>query len=284
MWQRYRVFPRAMSAASGSCGDITVRAYGASGPTVVVLHGGPGAAGYMAPVCRQLSYEFTVIEPLQRPSGRVVLTVDLHIADLRDVIHRYATRGVTLVGHSWGAMLALTFAARHPGMVSGIVLIGCGTFDPASREILESTVEQRMTAVHRDRLRRSSRTIEDEDVRMCVVGRILEPVYSYELAPHADETEWYDARGHRESWADMLRLQQSGVYPAEFRSVRAPVLMLHGDYDPHPGQSTFACLRAVMPQLEYVELERCGHYPWWESSAHDAFFEVLRGHLAHCAG
>ncbi len=43
------------------------------------------------------------------------------------------------------------------------------------------------------------------------------------------------AKGHHESWSDMVRLQESGVFPARFASIRCPVLMLHGSYDPHPG-------------------------------------------------
>jgi len=272
-----------MNGIADSHKNVTVRTYGAAGPAVVVLHGGPGVAGYMAPVCRDLSIEFRVIEPLQRASGEVPLTVDRHISDLCDVVLKYAPGGLTLVGHSWGAMLALAFAARHHDAVTGIVLIGCGTFDAVSRRSLDATVEQRMTPALRDRLRRSSRTIHDSDVRMCVVGRILEPVYSYELTAHADETEWYDAAGCHESWDDMLHLQQSGVYPAAFSSIRVPTIMVHGDHDPHPGLSTFDCLRAVMPHLEYVELLRCGHYPWWESFARDGFFSILRDWLAQHA-
>ena len=48
---------------------IEVRRYGARGPAVIVLHGGPGAPGAMAPVARALADDFMVLEPLQRPSG-----------------------------------------------------------------------------------------------------------------------------------------------------------------------------------------------------------------------
>lgn len=259
--------------------EINLRTYGTTGPTVVVLHGGPGAAGYVAPVCREFSHAFNVVEPLQRESGDFPLTVARHVSDLLDVIHRNSLEGVTLIGHSWGAMLGLAFAAEHPELVKSLVLIGCGTFESASRTILESTLALRMTATLRERLRESARTIEDPDVRMCVEGRILEPVYSYQTIPHTDETEWYDARGHRESWDDMLRLQRTGVYPAAFSSIGVPVLMLHGDHDPHPGWSTFDCLRSAMPQTQYVELARCGHYPWWEHFARDEFFGVLHDWL-----
>lgn len=261
--------------------DIDVRTYGNAGPPVFVLHGGPGAAGYMAPVCREFSDAFAVFEPLQRLSGDVPLTVAQHVSDLRSVMERHARDGnVTLVGHSWGAMLALALAAEYPGLVRGLVLIGCGTFDTASRRILEATVEQRTTPCIRLRLRGLSRTIADSDVRMCVMGRLVEPVYSYELEPHTDETEYHDSQGHRESWQDMLRLQREEVYPARFSRIGVPALMVHGGEDPHPGDAIYACLREVMPQLEYVELARCGHYPWWERHAKGAFFAVLRDWLA----
>jgi pimeloyl-ACP methyl ester carboxylesterase len=235
----------------------------------------------MAPVCRELSDEFAVVEPLQRLSGDVPLTVAQHVSDLRSVMERHARDGnVTLVGHSWGAMLALALAAEYPGLVRGLVLIGCGTFDTASRRILEATVEQRTTPDVRLRLRRLVRTVADPDVRMCVMGRLVEPAYSYELEPHTDETEYHDSQGHRESWQDMLRLQREEVYPARFSRIGAPALMVHGAQDPHPGDAIYAGLREVMPQLEYVELARCGHYPWWERHAKGAFFAVLRDWLA----
>ena len=65
---------------------IQSRRYGLSGPTVVLLHGGPGAAGEMAPLAVQLSDEFDVIEPLQRGGGALPLTVAVHVADLHQVM------------------------------------------------------------------------------------------------------------------------------------------------------------------------------------------------------
>jgi pimeloyl-ACP methyl ester carboxylesterase len=56
--------------------------------------------------------------------------------------------------------------------------------------------------------------------------------------------------------------------------------MIHGDADPHPGPETRDCLRRYLPQLEYVELKRCGHYPWLERSQLDEFFPLLKGWLA----
>jgi len=92
--------------------------------------------------------------------------------------------------------------------------------------------------------------------------------------------EPFDVRAHTETWADMVRLQEAGVYPAAFAAITSPVLMLHGMYDPHPGPMIRASLTPYLPQLEYREWERCGHWPWGEKYVHDEFFALLHEWLA----
>jgi pimeloyl-ACP methyl ester carboxylesterase len=91
--------------------------------------------------------------------------------------------------------------------------------------------------------------------------------------------EPFDIRAHTETWEDMVRLQDAGVYPAAFAAITLPVLMLHGTYDPHPGQMIRASLAPFLPQWEYREWEHCGHYPWGEQFVRDEF-AVLRKWLA----
>ena len=69
----------------------------------------------MAPVARGLAGSHRVVEPFQRGSGGERLTVARHVADLHEVINFYAGRcRPALLGASWGAMLALAYAATHP--------------------------------------------------------------------------------------------------------------------------------------------------------------------------
>ncbi len=124
---------------------MRVRSYGTLGPQVVVLHGGPGAPGHMAPVARGLADSFRIIEPFQRGSGTEPLTVSRHVGDLHEVIQfRCGTGRPALVGSSWGAMLALCYAAEHPQFAGPLVLIGCGTFDRVSRARMQETLHDRM--------------------------------------------------------------------------------------------------------------------------------------------
>ena len=97
---------------------IEVRTYGDVGPLVAVLHGGPGASGSVAGLARDLSEFATILEPLQRRSGQIPLTVAQHVADLAEVL----PEPVIIVGWSWGAMLGLSFAATHPDLVRSLAL------------------------------------------------------------------------------------------------------------------------------------------------------------------
>jgi pimeloyl-ACP methyl ester carboxylesterase len=257
------------------------REYGTTGPVVVLLHGGPGAAGYLAPVARELAGSFRVLEPFQRGSGGAPLTVARHVQDLLELIElRCAGAPPALVGHSWGAMLALAYAAAHPRSAACLVLVGCGTFDPEARHQLRTIIEERMDGALRQRLERLPREIADPDERLRARADLLLSIYSCEHGEGSAGPEVCDARSHDESWDDMLRLQAAGVYPAAFAAIDVPVLMLHGTEDPHPGRLIRASLAPYLPQLEYREWGRCGHYPWLEKAARDEFYSVLREWLS----
>jgi pimeloyl-ACP methyl ester carboxylesterase len=214
---------------------IQVRRYaGARGP-VVVLHGGPGAPGGVEGLALGLAGDFEVWEPFQRRSGEVDLTVDRHVSDLRDV----APDDATIVGHSWGAMLGLSYAARHPDGVRVLALVGCGTYDQASRAEYER---------RRDASEQSKRVAADP-------------------------------AGQEETWRDVVRRQEAGIEPQSFAAIRAPVLMLHGEDDPHPGAMIRDSLLPYVPHLEYVEIPGCGHEPWEDANGRAQFFTALRSWL-----
>jgi len=260
---------------------MRVRTYGSTGVPVIVLHGGPGAPGSAAPLARGLADSFRVLEPFQRRSGGEPLTVARHVADLEELVaSRCDGERPALVGWSWGAMLALAYAAAHPGRARALVLVGCGTFDRAARAELQATLEARMDGGTRRRLERLEEEHPDPDERLRALGDALLPLYSHDLASDETGVEACDARGHRESWNDMVRLQEEGVYPAAFAAIDAPVLMLHGAFDPHPGRTIRASLEPHLARLEYREWERCGHTPWLERSVREEFFVVLRSWLA----
>lgn len=260
---------------------IRVREYGTSGPWVIAVHGGPGAMGGMAPVAQGLAGGFRVLEPWQRGGGGQPLTVARHVADLHEVVQAHCSaRRPALVGHSWGAMLILAYAATHPDEAGPLLLVGCGTFDPAARAQMRAVRRARMGGEVGAKLAHLEREIEDPDRRLCALGRLMMAVDSCDLVSTEPGLERCDAVAHQETWEDMMWLQEEGVYPALFALIRSPVLMVHGAADPHPGRLIRDGLAPYLPQLEYHEWAQCGHYPWLERAVGDGFFSVVSAWLA----
>ena len=91
-----------------------------------------------------------------------------------------------------------------------------------------------------------------------------------------------DAVAHEQTWNDMLRLQAHGVYPAAFAAITSPVLMLHGAYDPHPGERIAASLRSYVKDFTYHQWDHCGHDPFAERTVQsDCFARITAWLTSH---
>jgi pimeloyl-ACP methyl ester carboxylesterase len=175
-------------------------------------------------------------------------------------------------------MLALAFASAYPDRVSAIALVGCGTFDRTARARLNQTLAERTTKELEEQLAQLESQVPDENDRIAQAHALSDPLYTYNRAVREPAAN-LDLKGHAESWSDMIRLQEAGAYPAAFEVITCPVLMLHGSYDPHPGALIRDGLQKFIPELEYIELDRCGHSPWIEEHARDRFLSILRSWL-----
>jgi pimeloyl-ACP methyl ester carboxylesterase len=257
---------------------------------VVCLHGGPGAGASLACVAKPLAERFATLDYVQRRSGDVPLTVAQHVEDLRAIIEAHCDdQPPVVLGASWGAMLALAFGAAHPGLTAGVVLVGCGTFDKASRALIGPERERRIRPEHRAEIARIEQEIPDPIQRIGAIHELTWYVDSYDPLPPTPPEDpgsgeakplGFDAPGFEQAWGDMTRLQEDGTYPAAFRAISAPVLMIHGKHDPHPGPQIRDSLLPHIPHLEYRELDRCGHDPWCERQARKPFFHVVNAWLA----
>ena len=52
-----------------------------------------------------------------------VLTADYYVRDVEALRQHFALEQMTLIGQSWGAGLAVQYAARHPSRVTRLLLL-----------------------------------------------------------------------------------------------------------------------------------------------------------------
>ena len=107
------------------------------GPAIIVLHGGPDFdQSYLLPEMDRLSDSYRLIYYDQRGRGKSAsnvrpeeVTLASDIADLEKIRQSFHLESATLLGHSWGTVIALEYALKYPERVSHLILMNPG---PAS--------------------------------------------------------------------------------------------------------------------------------------------------------
>jgi len=259
---------------------MNIRKYGKPPFRVAVLHGGPGAPGYMAPVARELSKKRGILEPLQTSDS-----LEGQVAELKDQLVHHADTPVILIGSSWGAVLALFFASQFPELVSKLILIGSAAFDRKNSEKIEAIRMARLTADERRRYDELSAKLEHASGQNKAMiagewGRILFRTDMYN--PLRDDTETLEVQFdiNRKVWADFVVLRDKpGFLKERFSRIKVPVVIIHGDYDPHPVEGIRPFLEECLPDTHFYLLSKCGHYPWLERHAYKYFYDILEREL-----
>ncbi|HPM44157.1 MAG TPA: alpha/beta hydrolase, partial [Caldisericia bacterium] len=253
--------------------------YGVPPFNIVVVHGGPGACGEMAPVARGLSSGFGVLEPLQ-----TAITIDGQVKELEEAIRTHGNPPVALVGHSWGAWLAFILAAKNPSLVGKLVLVGSGPFEEKyASEIMPARLS-RLPENERNELalllkKMESQGEKDSDAIMDRVGDLISKSDHFDPLPLEPEPVEFRPEVYQSVWPEASRLRQSGELLEMGKKITCPVVAIHGDHDPHPADGVRIPLEKVLKDFKFVLLEKCGHDPWLEKHAREKFFEVLKGEL-----
>ena len=115
-----------------------------------------------------------------------------------------------------------------------------------------------------------------KDATMAELGALMSRADSYDALPADDGDDtacsWAVFDG---AWREGERFRREGGLLEAARRVRCPVLAVHGDHDPHPHAGVAGPLSNVLDDFRLELLPRCGHTPWRERHAAEAFFRIL---------
>ena len=288
--------PRASGFTRTTTAPLYWAVYGPEGAArLLVLHGGPGAHhDYLLPQMLALAERHELIFYDQRGGGRSraedrsPVTWQTHVADLGAAARELAGEPLSIVGYSWGGLLALLYAIEvfeRRGEV-GPVPARLVLIDPASptrqlRARFESAFAARQASPEVQRLRdvlahsdlreRDPEAYRQRVFEISVAGYFADPRRARDLTPfrvigRVQQQVW-------ESLGDFDLLQR-------VEQVEIPVLILHGRHDPIPLESSEALQRAL-PDARLVVLEHSGHVPYVEEPG--ALFSAIERFLAETA-
>ncbi|MFZ3386719.1 MAG: alpha/beta hydrolase [Candidatus Hydromicrobium sp.] len=256
-----------------------LRKYGEPPFNVAVIHGGPGAPGEMAPVARELSIGWGVLEPFQTASS-----LEGQVQELYDVLKTSGDLPLTLIGWSWGAILGFIFTARYSSIVKKLILVGSAVFEEKYAVKIMETRLSRLDTEERSEIQTlieslNDSSIEDKNTLMSRLGRLMFKSDSYNPLPYRNEVLEYYYHIFRSVWKDAEELRASGELLKLGKQIQCPVVAIHGDYDPHPGEGVQKPLSSVLKDFSFILLENCGHHPWIERMAMDSFYDIIKKEL-----
>jgi proline iminopeptidase len=251
-----------------------------SGAPVVLVHGGPGLWDMFGGLAAELADVGAVHRFDQRGCGRSApggpYTLDVAVADLDAVIGAAGGRAAVL-GHSWGALLGLVHALRHPNRVTRLVYMsGTGTSSEAWRPEFRAAFVRRLG---RDAAR--LRELERTDPRAAAVLQWSADVHDRDRAEEiaaAMADPWFgvNVEANRGLMEDTRAGWDEAAVLAGCRELAVPTLILEGAQDIRPRWAVDD-LAAALPDVTRVTLPGVGHLPWLE--APDRALPVLREFL-----
>lgn len=252
------------------------RRYGKKPFRVAVVHGGPGAAGEMAPVARELSSVLGILEPLQTAD-----TLESQIKELKNILQEHGEVPALLIGWSWGAWLCYLLAAQFPNLVHKLILVGSGPFED---KYVPEIMQERLSRLGIEGAAQAQYLMEtlndpsflDKDASLTQLGELISKADAYDPIPEIKEDLIIRYDTYRAVSSRANELRRNGELLKIGKQIQCPVLAIHGDSDPHPADGVQAPLSKVLKNFRFILLEKCGHKPWVENHARDPFYKIIK--------
>ncbi len=256
---------------------------------LLLLHGGPGAHhDYLYPQMLDLASDHRIYTYDQRGGGQsrtddpTPITWETHVDELGMLIDEFGLSQPTLVGYSWGALLAMLYAisATRNSVLptpARLILISPAPITRAWRSQFEETLTLRSRDDRIQAMRaslavsglreRNPVAYRQRSFELSVAGYFHDPAKAVALTPfrvigRIQQSVW-DSLGDFDLRKDLC-------------AIHCPALVVHGDADPIPLESARTAAESLGARL--VILHACGHVPYVEQP--EALFAAVRTFLS----
>jgi proline iminopeptidase len=260
------------------------------GSPILVVHGGPGMDHtYLLPGMSALSWPYPLILYDQRGGGRTQGVVDAstvsfdRFLDDIDVIRDSLRLGkMILLGHSWGGLLAMRYAARHPDRVRALILMN--TAEPGQRYRARALeISQRRLAPDSAAFNRLARSEAFRRGDSSAVNSLLRLVFRTQFAD-TSKANLLQIRLDPRTAQNMSKVATLVMGPLGAfdmwnvaADIRVPTLIIHGTADAIPIDMPRELARTIRG-AQFIVIEDVGHFPYIEkpNETSSAINEFLR--------
>ena len=266
------------------------RVVGQGSDTIIAIHGGPGMDlesiyGDFAPA---LSSRHVVIFYDQRGGGKSELPTDTsrlvaarQVQDLDELRQHFGLQRVTLVAHSYGPLLAASYAIAHPENVKRMVFFG--PVPPRRGDFWSrfgASVNARLTAEQRQRMLAASRIMTNPNSSPDSVRQACRRYWAEAMRPRLAEPDRTlplvksdlcatDPEGIRygNRMGNHVIMNSYGNWDLtpQLRTLNVPLLVVHGADESIPMDLVKEWVTSMPPgRAMLLEVPRAAHFTYAE--------------------
>jgi pimeloyl-ACP methyl ester carboxylesterase len=237
-----------------------------SGRTVVMIHGNAGGVeDFQFGAVELLSRDYRVVAvdrpghgKSDRPAGKAE-TVEYQAELLHRTLSHLGITQPVLVGHSWGAALALAYALKYPDEVSAMVLLAPAAYaDDSGNVLLRTTIK---TPILGDLSLLLGKSILGRRVLKRVLAQAFFPQTLPDNYFKLATSSWLGRKQLKAYLEDEWALNDSlKKMSKRYSDIKIPVVIVTGVEDKivSPKENAYR-LQAAIPQSRLIELKETGH-------------------------
>ncbi len=158
-------------------------------------------------------------------------------------------------------------------------MIGCPPLEEKDSYGIMETRLSRLTEEERRRFDALWKKMKDpyfhKENAFVEVANLLSKADRYDVI-ESKESQSFDYRIFSKVWPEVEDMRSSGKLLELRKHIRCPLIIIHGEYDPHPLES----LRKSLERCKFISLKKCGHRPWLERYAKDTFYQAIENELS----
>jgi len=256
------------------------------GKEVLFLHGNWDHLLYMPMLSAQRRQFRSVLlkqrgtDCWQSPKDYNSLPIEPFLDDIEQLRQHKGGGKFIIVGHSWGATLALHYASAFADYVAKLVLIGLGPISDEMSQYYKANVRKMVPLDQWDRFDEVQRRFKlefssgngvsaevDEEY-----AEIYSSVWAYSKEKAQEiKTQYLNAGGFKRVAAGAPRAETE-TFLRDIERIQCPVLIIYGYQDYEPITQAYI-LRERIPQAKITFINRCSHFPWLDQPAE--FYQIL---------
>jgi len=247
-----------------------------AGDPIIVVHGGPGLDhAYLRPGLDALAIRSTLVYYDQRGTGRSIaaldpsaINIEAFADDIEALRQTLGYQRVTVLTHSFGALIGLTYAERYPEGLRALILMN--PVEPGSRYLAERTARQEAARTPEDATELATLTSSEGFAARdpATVSQVYRVQFRQALRDRTRiaELDLDLAEATADNGPEVGRLLGASLGELDWwdrlPQIETPVLVLHGRYDLMPLVVSQE-LAGALPRGRLVVLES-GHFPYVE--------------------